>query len=1329
MKLKLIFRYLILASLAITSGMLTANAQSTDPKFNVMMQGFWWNSYQDATVASEGGLYSFLKTRAGQLQATGIDVIWTPPPSQGDGMAYFPQQLFSYNNAHGSESQLRAMLTEFKAKGMHGMADIIANHRNGTTAWADFTNPTWGCEVIVDNDEVKGVAGQVQPCSGQVDEGEGFAGVRDMNHKSLTVQNGYKTYLANLKGLGFDSWRWDFTKGFPAKYVAEYNASSTPYFSVGEYFDANISLLTNWVTASGNTLTGTTAKSATFDFSTFYILDRAVKGSWSELNSSGHMPGLAGTFGYANYAVTFAENHDAHNIAGNDNIMKANAYILTHPGIPMVFMPHWLNNKQKINELIAVRKQNGINAFSSITIDASSTFYAAYIDSKVAVKIGSGTWSPAGSGWILNTSGTDYAVWSKINITTPTVIPEPYNSISMIGPAVGGWTIDVPMTTTDGITYKIYNQSFSKDSVKFRAGNSWTSNWGGTTFPNGTAISFGDNIAVTTAAKYNVTFNLQTLAYSFGAPTNPPPNNFQKLFVTGAATSNQSIALTTTDGFNYTLLNYAFSAGGLKIRDSAGTSLWGSAAWPSGNAVLNGASIPVVVGIYSVKYNKVTGYYEFQSADTSVSLIGTGVGGWTIDVVMKSTDLGNNFSVDYTLLTGEVKFRKNKAWTTNWGGPKTDSSGTGFSGIGTQDGKNIGVPAGSYRISFKPSNGAFSFKVITPVITSFTPTSSSTGGNITIKGANFNGASIVKFGTVNASSFTVLNDSVITGVVGSGATGKVTVTTPVGTATSVANFTYVALPTITSFTPTNAASGATVTITGTNFTGATVVKFGGTNATSFSVVSSTTITAVVGSGASGSVTVTTPVSTASLAGFIFGCIQPGLSSVTAGNTLLCFGKTTTLTANDVVGTSASVNWFTGTNGTGTALGAGVTLPNVGAGTYFARVTNSCGTPAESSITIVGDTVKPTITCPANKIVYNNSGCSTSVTIPNPLYADNCAVKSLTWKALGATVLSSPTTLINTVGTKTFNYGTTTITYSVKDSSNLLSTCVFTVKVIDSIKPTFTTIVSSFSDTIALGCFKMIKFPALTFTDNCGTPTLKWAMTGANKLTGTGSLDSANMKAGLTTVKYTLTDLGLASSTASQNVNVIEKVSPVITCPATITKNVAACSASVVTPAPVYSDNCNIKSLTWSMTGATVLASPTTKINLVGTKTFNVGTTVVKYTVKDSSNNPKFCTFNVIVTSSITCFAAKGIVQNEVETLGLSATLSPNPTTTSFGLLVKSDVKEIATVIVYNGDGQKISQLQVTPNRMTFIGDRFKNGTYLFQVIQREKRTTVKGMKL
>lgn len=76
-------------------------------------------------------------------------------------------------------------------------------------------------------------------------------------------------------------------------------------------------------------------------------------------------------------------------------------------------------------------------------------------------------------------------------------------------------------------------------------------------------------------------------------------------------------------------------------------------------------------------------------------------------------------------------------------------------------------------------------------------------------------------------------------------------------------------PTITSFSPTQAGAGATITINGTNFTGATSVSFGGTAPLSFTVVSATRITAIVGFGSSGSVSVTTPSGSVSLTGFYY----------------------------------------------------------------------------------------------------------------------------------------------------------------------------------------------------------------------------------------------------------------------------------------------------------------------------------------------------------------------------------------------------------------------------------------------------------------------------
>jgi hypothetical protein len=96
---------------------------------------------------------------------------------------------------------------------------------------------------------------------------------------------------------------------------------------------------------------------------------------------------------------------------------------------------------------------------------------------------------------------------------------------------------------------------------------------------------------------------------------------------------------------------------------------------------------------------------------------------------------------------------------------------------------------------------ATSFTVATapaPTITSFTPAFGPVGTSVTITGTNFSGTvsgatfttTSVKFNTTTATTFTVNSATQITAKVPTGATtGKISVTTPGGTATSATNFT------------------------------------------------------------------------------------------------------------------------------------------------------------------------------------------------------------------------------------------------------------------------------------------------------------------------------------------------------------------------------------------------------------------------------------------------------------------------------------------------------------------------------------------------------------
>lgn len=170
-----------------------------------------------------------------------------------------------------------------------------------------------------------------------------------------------------------------------------------------------------------------------------------------------------------------------------------------------------------------------------------------------------------------------------------------------------------------------------------------------------------------------------------------------------------------------------------------------------------------------------------------------------------------------------------------------------------------------------------------PVITSFTPTSGVTGTEITITGTNFTGATQVYVGSTPSASYTVVDATTITAIVGNGSSGALSVWTPDGGDFSDDSFTFYDVPTLDSFTPTSAESGVTVTITGTNFTDATSVIFGGVAATSFTVIDATAITAVVGAGATGTIVVTTPGGTATSGStftFIPANTQPPLITTT-----------------------------------------------------------------------------------------------------------------------------------------------------------------------------------------------------------------------------------------------------------------------------------------------------------------------------------------------------------------------------------------------------------------------------------------------------------------
>jgi hypothetical protein len=147
-----------------------------------------------------------------------------------------------------------------------------------------------------------------------------------------------------------------------------------------------------------------------------------------------------------------------------------------------------------------------------------------------------------------------------------------------------------------------------------------------------------------------------------------------------------------------------------------------------------------------------------------------------------------------------------------------------------------------------------------PTIVSFAPTSTLVGNNVVITGTDFTSASALTFNGVPVTSYTLDSATQITAKVPQAAsTGRLTVTTAAGTATSGSTFTLI--PALNALSPTAGVVGSQVVFTGSGFIGTTRVDFGAMPETApgavFTVDSANQLTVTVPTGAlTGAVTLT-----------------------------------------------------------------------------------------------------------------------------------------------------------------------------------------------------------------------------------------------------------------------------------------------------------------------------------------------------------------------------------------------------------------------------------------------------------------------------------------
>lgn len=451
-------------------------AQSyTENKSGVILQGFNW----DSAPRGEGfnaenpnpkwyKWYKTMKTYSDEIKNR-FEYVWFPPASKTDTSSsegYAPNELNNLNSCYGTEEELKAVVESIKPA--KAIADIVVNHRSGTTSWGDFTNPKWNDDYysICSDDEGFSLSGSPMLGSakkGAADTGDKYEAYRDLDHTNTTVQQGIYSWMNSvLKRVGFVGWRYDYVRGFDGKYVGYYNAMTDAAFSVGENWPDSdfVSKINNWISATGNSVNGQAGKkSRAFDFVLKSNLNNAF--GWTKSGSDVYEDGVTPSGDYWNMAlladestlmrsnpsaaVTFVDNHDTGSTQQHwelswFDVPVAYAYILTHPGMPCVASQHYFAEdgwqyrgaetvpgttktmKEHIDYLIQLRQDLGIEYDDTVTVLASSkTNYVAKIvgtKGEIIVKIGGDAYTPTGTGYTENYpiySGTNFAIWQKGN--------------------------------------------------------------------------------------------------------------------------------------------------------------------------------------------------------------------------------------------------------------------------------------------------------------------------------------------------------------------------------------------------------------------------------------------------------------------------------------------------------------------------------------------------------------------------------------------------------------------------------------------------------------------------------------------------------------------------------------------------------------------------------------------------------------------------------------------------------------------------------------------------------------------------------------------------
>jgi parallel beta-helix repeat protein len=389
-----------------------------------------------------------------------------------------------------------------------------------------------------------------------------------------------------------------------------------------------------------------------------------------------------------------------------------------------------------------------------------------------------------------------------------------------------------------------------------------------------------------------------------------------------------------------------------------------------------------------------------------------------------------------------------------------------------------------------------------------------------------------------------------------------------------------------------------------------------------------------------------------------GCTSPPSTPVTAApgtaSTPLSISCPPNISISSFPGICSAILLFPGLPTISGGCGGLLTISNNHPSIFYAPgVTNITWTVSDGhgnsasciqKVTVVDDQ-DPVLDCPSNITqTISNNNCSKNISVPDPNFSDNCEVTKLTWVMTGATTANSSSTGMNYVGSRSFNVGITTITYTAKDASGNTSTCSFTVKVKETQAPTISCPSNKTVNADAGQCYATnVNLGNPTVHDNCGVASVT-------------NDAPAQFQVGVTHVTWTVTDNSGNTASCTQNVTVTASITLNISCPPSVNVN--------TDPGQCYATNVNLG--TPVTTGCGVLT-----VTNNAPSQFPVGVTTVTWKLKDANGNSKTCTQTVTVTGgvslSISCPPNKTVSANAGKCYATNVNLG-TPVTTGCGSL-------------------------------------------------------------